>query len=185
MGALFGALPSLGGDEMKILAFDQATVRTGYAFFEDNTMGAFGLIDLHTMKQGLGLRMDAMFQQMAEEVEKYQPDVIVIEDVAMQANPSGLIALARLQGMIIGYCVMHEIGCVILKPTEWRRACGFKQGRVKREQLKQQAIDFVKDVYHLQVTDDEADAICIGTAYVASLMAAGEEKNESDERRSN
>ena len=75
----------------------------------------------------------------------------------------------------------HEIGCVILKPTEWRKACGFKQGRVKREQLKQQAIDFVKDVYHLQVTDDEADAICIGSAYVASLMAAGEEKNESDE----
>lgn len=167
---------------MRALAFDQATVRTGFACFENDTMLTYGLIDLHKAKQDLNLRMDAMFQKIVEEIEKDLPDVVVIEDVAMQANPSGLIALARLQGMIIGYCVLHEIGCIILKPTEWRKVCGFKQGRVKREQLKQQAIDFVKRSYHLQVTDDEADAICIGTAYVASLIAAGEEENEQPDK---
>lgn len=35
---------------------------------------------------------------------------------------------------------------------------------IKREQLKQEAIDYVKEKYNIEVNDDIADAICIGDA---------------------
>ena len=44
---------------------------------------------------------------------------------------------------------------------------GFKQGSgTKRSDLKQQAIDMIYDRYGISVTNDEADAICIGIAYI-------------------
>lgn len=37
---------------------------------------------------------------------------------------------------------------------------------IKRDQLKKEAIDYVKDKYKIDVCDDIADAICIGDAVV-------------------
>jgi Holliday junction resolvasome RuvABC endonuclease subunit len=46
---------------------------------------------------------------------------------------------------------------------------GFKQGRVTRENLKQQAIDLIRDTYDLSVQTDEADALCIAMAHLKNM----------------
>ena len=55
-------------------------------------------------------------------------------------------------------------------PSEWRAACGIKNGRgVRRETQKANDILFVKNNYGIEVNDDIADAIGIGHAYVNQL----------------
>ncbi|MGE9950112.1 hypothetical protein [Coprococcus catus] len=52
-----------------------------------------------------------------------------------------------------------------IRPSSWRKAINLKQNKnIKREQLKQEAIDYVKEKYNIEVNDDIADAICIGDA---------------------
>ena len=52
-------------------------------------------------------------------------------------------------------------------PTAWRRQLKFQQGPdVVRSELKKQAQKYALDNFELKVTQDEADAICIGLAAV-------------------
>jgi Holliday junction resolvasome RuvABC endonuclease subunit len=64
-----------------------------------------------------------------------------------------------------------------LAPSHWRSIIkdkhGIKFGRSRAEQ-KQKAQDFVKEFFNKEVTEDEADAICLGLAGVLE-----DEKNRS------
>lgn len=65
---------------------------------------------------------------------------------------------------------MRDIPYEVFYPTNWRKVLGFKQGSgTKRSELKQQAIDMIYDRYGITATNDEADAICIGMAYIKKI----------------
>ena len=95
-----------------------------------------------------------------------KPDITIIEEVQQQSNVSTVIKLARIQGVAIGFCAAHNIDLHILTPTRWRSALGYQQGpKVKREQLKQQSRDFVKNVLGLSIeSEDENEATAINEA---------------------
>lgn len=156
---------------MKILAFDQATIKTGVAWFEDTTLQGFELIDFHKIKD-TKQRQQLMILKMYEKIRECNPDVIVFEDVAMQRSAGAVILLAQIQGSLLGYCLEHDIVGVIYKPSEWRKMLGFKQGsKVKREALKKQAVEYAKKYYGVDAGEDIADAICIGHAFGVAYKA--------------
>lgn len=71
--------------------------------------------------------------------------------------------LSQLQGMIIGYAYSHNIPISSPLPVEWRHRLSFIQGKgVKRAELKQQAIDYIKNKFpESNYTEDECEALCI------------------------
>jgi Holliday junction resolvasome RuvABC endonuclease subunit len=115
------------------------------------------------------LETDKRSFEMAKEIwkiiKKYKPDELVIENVQQQSSPSTVIVLARLAGMIIGYAEAHNVHVHILLPSQWRKALGYSQGaKVKRQELKQQSIDYVKKNFGLELSEDECESICINEA---------------------
>ena len=150
---------------MKVLSMDQSTRITGFSVFNDGKYVNSGVIDLHKIKD-----TDERSKQMAVEICKLigdtKPDVTIIEEVQQQSNVSTVIKLARIQGVAIGFCAAHNIDLHILTPTRWRSALSYQQGpKIKREQLKQQSRDFVKNVLRLNIeSEDENEAICINEA---------------------
>jgi Holliday junction resolvasome RuvABC endonuclease subunit len=150
---------------MKILALDQSTRITGYSVFDNGKYVKSGAIDLHKIKD-----TDERSKQMAVEICKLigdtSPDITIIEEVQQQSNVSTVIKLARIQGVAIGFCAAHNIDLHILTPTRWRSALGYQQGPgIKREQLKQQSRDFVKNVLGLSIeSEDENEATAINEA---------------------
>lgn len=150
---------------MKVVALDQSTRITGYALFDDGRYIKSGVIDLHKIKD-----TDERSKQMAVEICKLigdtKPDVTIIEEVQQQSNTSTVIKLARIQGVAIGFCAAHNIDLHILTPSRWRSVLGYKQGpKVKREELKEQSRNFVKNVLGLNIeSEDENEAICINEA---------------------
>ena len=148
----------------KILAFDQSTKVSAYSVFVDGKYVEIGLIDLHKIKD-TSERVRAMGVELCKVIEKYNPDKVVMEEVAQQSNPLTLKLLARIQGVIIGFCSAHDIDTYIVEPSKWRSILHFKQGSgIKRVELKEQAIQHVKDVYGLDLSEDECEAICINEA---------------------
>lgn len=148
----------------KVLAFDQSTKISAYSFWKHDKYVEVDVIDLHKMKD-TSERVRAMGVELCKTIEKYKPDIVVIEEVAQQSNAMTLKLLARIQGVIIGFCAAHDIKTYIIEPSKWRSALGFKQGSgVKRAELKQQSIDYITDKYKLNLTEDECEALCIGEA---------------------
>ena len=149
---------------MKILAFDQSTKISAYSLFVDGKYIEVGVIDLHKMKD-TSERVRAMGVELCKVIEKYNPDKVVMEEVAQQSNPLTLKLLARIQGVIIGFCAAHNINTYIVEPSKWRSMLEFKQGSgVKRAELKEQAIQHVKNTYQLDLSEDCCESICIGEA---------------------
>ena len=152
---------------MKILALDQATNITGYAVFDGTDLYKRGIIDLHKEKDSWE-RMQIMRQKIDELMKDYKPRVVILEDVpGMTKTPQVLKELGRLQGFAMASAFSRGRPVLLYMPSEWRKILEIKQGRDhKRADLKRQAAEVVKNVYGIETTEDEADAICIGLAYL-------------------
>jgi hypothetical protein len=67
--------------------------------------------------------------------------------------------------MLVGYAEAHGVKTHTVEPSRWRGALSYNQGpKVKRSELKQQSIDYVKEHYDIEPSEDECEAICIGDA---------------------
>lgn len=150
---------------MRVLSMDQSTRVSGYSFFEDNKYVCSGIVDMSKSQLGTHERSFEMAKSLWKIIKKYNPDYLIIEDTQQQNNVKTVITLARLQGMIIGYAEAHGVKVHILLPSQWRAVLKYSQGsKVKRQELKQQSIDYVKNTYGLDLPEDECEAICEGVA---------------------
>lgn len=92
----------------------------------------------------------------------------------MQSNIGTAILLARLQGVIIGTCLDCKILFDFYKPSSWRKVLQFNQGKdVKRHELKRQAKQYVVRTFHVQTSEDQSEAICIGWAHILNKENIG------------
>ena len=150
---------------MRILSMDQSTRVSGYSLFEDGEYVCSGIVDMSKSTLKTHERSFEMAKTLWKIIKKYNPEQLVIEDTQQQNNVKTVITLARLQGMIIGYAEAHGVKVHILLPSQWRSAMNYSQGpKVKRQELKQQSIDYVKNMHGLNVSEDEAESICINHA---------------------
>ena len=147
---------------MKILATDKSSKKTGIAILDDGKFISSHLIDLSDEKNDVSLRIKHMFFAIIDYINEYSPDILVVEAVQHQANLRTTIMLSQLQGAIIGYSYLKSIPISSPLPSEWREILGFTQGpKIKRSELKEQAIDFCKNTFGLTLPEDEAEATCI------------------------
>ena len=150
---------------MRVLSFDQSTRCSGYAVFEDGQYVDSGVVDMSRSKLETDKRSFEMAKALWKIIKKYNPKYLVIEDTQQQNNVKTVITLARLQGMVIGYAEAHGVKVHILLPSQWRAALSYLQGpKVKRAELKQQSINFVKENLNLNLVEDEAEAVAEGIA---------------------
>lgn len=148
-----------------LLALDQSTRCSGWAVYIDGEYVCSGVIDKSKSKLDTPERSFEMARDLWCVMKKYKPDHVVLEDVQNQNSIKTVIILARLQGMLIGYAEAHKVKTHILLPSQWRKALGFNQGpKIKRQELKQQSVDFIKEKYGLELQEDECEATCIGVA---------------------
>jgi Holliday junction resolvasome RuvABC endonuclease subunit len=152
-------------EDMRVLVLDQATRVSGWAYFENSEYVESGLIDMNKSTLSTHERSFEMAKALWKMIKKYNPERLIIEDTQQQNNVKTVITLARLQGMIIGYAEAHDIKVHILLPSAWRKVLGYSQGpKVKRAELKQQSIDYIKNKYKLDLQEDECESCCINEA---------------------
>lgn len=161
---------------MKILVLDQASIITGWAVFTGGKLQAHGKIDLSKKKAASSpmLRYKKMCNAIQDLVDKESPDWIVFEEVALQTNVATLHTLCQLQGSILQMCFERKIEHYVFSPSSWRKLLEFQQGKgIRRPQLKEQAKQYVKQHFDMLVSEDEADAICMGCAFTKFLTQKG------------
>lgn len=149
---------------LKLIAFDQSTTATGYCIME---MGTGNIIEsgvvipnkndetidriIYTIKRCLNL------------VRTHEVAFVFIEGVQNQRNPVVFEVLAKLAGSL--EIMLYESGYLVnvVKASEWRKRVGIKNR--KRAEVKKEAIELVKELYDIEPSEDECEAILFARAF--------------------
>lgn len=150
----------------KMLSLDLATKKSGLAYWVNKKYKESYVIDFEKIKD-IDERTEAMGKQLISALNYYKPNVVYSEDSFKGQNPKTLKCLSRLHGIVMGWCLEHEVEYHFIMPSTWRKYIpDFPNGRnAKREEQKKFSIQYVMDIYGiLPKTDDQSDAILIGEA---------------------
>lgn len=149
----------------KLISLDTSSSETGYAIFEDAYYASSGILSPDKKLKGQP-KMDDMCKRIVKLLTSENPDIVIIERMSVGRNVATARMLAEIIGVVYGWCLSHEgVYYEELTPSQWRGYLGI-QGKGKREELKQVSIDYVNDHGIKVKSDNEADAICIGFAYI-------------------
>lgn len=151
---------------------DTSSSKTGWAYFESTKYIESGIIDLDTKeckkkyKGNSNERVKDMCLAIIALLEKYKPDIIVIEKLNISRNMTATRILAKIIGVVYCYSLIHNCFYYEIQATQWRGQIGIQSKGKKRNDFKQLAIEYVKNTLGIDVMDDEADSICAGIAYI-------------------
>ena len=159
-----------------LLALDQASVTTGWAFFQDGRLQKFGHFSYND--EDIGIRLTRIRDKVKTLCLDNNIDEVVYEDIQLQENVGNNVhtfkVLAEVYGVLTQLFDSLAIPARSYISTSWKSRLHIK-GRTRAEQ-KRAAQAYVMDTYQAKCTQDEADAICIG----ASVLILEEEKQPFD-----
>ena len=132
---------------MRIVVIDpHITKPYSYAVFEDNAFVASGHSTLSELHRTLGNEID----------------LVIIETQYFSKNLKTMAGLATSKGMVLGWCVTHDILWVEVYPVQWQSYMKYNK---KTSETKEEAITKKKDVRvaltHIYGEADEHIQDCI------------------------
>lgn len=154
-----------------ILALDQSSRCSGFAIFKNNqlvTSGTFTFSD-----DSIPERLVKIRNKVQSLIIDYQIDKVILEDIQLQNQTNNVATyktLAEVLGVLEELCAELNIPHEVIYSTSWKAGLNIK-GKDRATQ-KRNAQDFVAKTYNLKVSQDESDAICIGTFYTKQKKSA-------------
>lgn len=159
------------GVKKRVLTLDDATHDTGWALFDDGVLIKYGVFSINRSTEVE--RIEEIKQWLINMVAIWRPDCVIIEDIQLQREknneyeaPDNVMTykvLAHLQGVLQNTLYELKIPFETVFASVWRKACEIK-GRYRADQKKSAQFQ-VKKWYGIEVSNDEADAICMGRYY--------------------
>ena len=147
---------------MRFCGIDASSRKKGICLLIDGELSDYKLLD-YSSYTDREERMKLMCTALLKQLNEYSPDALAIEDSWNAANVEVTKLLTRIMGVTYAWCLSKKREWYSILPSQWRKYCGITQGKKKRQELKQEAIDYVSNQYHTIVGDDVAEAICLAT----------------------
>lgn len=157
---------------MKLLALDQSLNTSGWAIFEDDKLKTYGTFTISPTRP-IEERLHNIWKQVNELYALHEFDFLVFENIQQQyGNVETFKKLAYVQATLMLWCYNTAMKFKILGPSEWRKVISdkykIKFGKARKEQ-KENCMKFIQEQYEKQCSEDEADAIALGTAAIIQM----------------
>lgn len=169
---------------MRLLALDQASRVSGYAIFIDGKLETYGkIVSEH---DDIGERLHYIREKVSKLIADYDIDHIAFEDIQLQKTVNGVESvnnvqtfkvLAEVFGIIYELAISLEIPYTVVLASTWKSTLLIKGAR--RDEQKRNAQAFAQNTYNIKCTQDEADAICIGTHVLVKSGVAQKPKSKT------
>lgn len=157
-------LPKKNPSDYRVIALDAATGTTGYSVFDNKKLVAYGTFST-IYSDDAASRINQVKHWLEESCKIWQPDAIGLEGIQYQKERGikTFQTLANLQGVLVDFFYENNknFDYKVFGSSTWRSYLGLNNAD-KRENAKQKAQSYVKMLFHINPTQDEADAICIG-----------------------
>lgn len=148
---------------MRLLSLDQASRVSGWAVFIDGELKEYG--HLTTSDEEIGKRLVKIRQFIIDKCAQWDIDTIAFEDIQLQASVGNNVKTFKVLANVFGVVLetSQELGknYKIIPSSHWKSKLGIKGPN--RPVQKKHAQEYVIDKYGVKPSQDEADAICIGT----------------------
>ena len=154
-----------------ILALDQASRTSGYAIFQEDNLIVSGTFTYDD--DDFSLRLVKIRNKVISLIEQYNINKILLEDIQLQGQTNNVETyrkLAEVRGVLSELACEMKIPHEIIHSQTWKSTLGIK-GRDRNTQ-KRNAQAYVAQTYNKKVSQDESDAICIGTHYIKNNKSA-------------
>ena len=154
-----------------ILALDQASRTSGYAIFQEDNLIVSGTFTYDD--DDFSLRLVKIRNKVISLIEQYNINKILLEDIQLQGQTNNVETyrkLAEVRGVLSELACEMKIPHEIIHSQTWKSTLGIK-GRDRNTQ-KRNAQAYVSQTYNKKVSQDESDAICIGTHYILNNKSA-------------
>lgn len=141
---------------MRILSIDASTTSTGWCIYENKPI-KYGRICPNKTLEYID-RVIYILKELNTLKSKYKPEIIIIEQLAVTRNAKVAQMLSGLQVAIEVMFRQEEYLIVEARPSEVRKGKIFSK---KRNDIKIECVEYIKNKYNILVSDDEADAILL------------------------
>lgn len=146
---------------MTILSIDSGIECTGYAIFQNKNYVISALIKTSKNKS-TEIRLEEIYLQLKKVFDKYEPDIMVLEQLLFFKNQKTFIRVAQAQGIAMLLAAQNKIKVEFLTPLQIKQIItGYGQADKKSVQ---KMIKLTTEIDIKQ--DDEADAVACGLAYI-------------------
>lgn len=148
----------------KMLALDISSVSTGWALFENGKYVKSGVLKEDAGENHIWYMMGSIDYL----ISTIEPSICVVEDTILSRfNPKTFRTLTMILGVAMYICKSTDVEFITLTPSEWRKLISEEKKPRKREELKAWDLLKAKEIFEKDFeTDDEADAVLIGQAYL-------------------
>ena len=134
---------------MVYLGIDTSVNSMPFAVFENKELKDFGILSVK------GKYLEEKLAYASREIEDliylYEVDVVVLEDVFLAKNFTSTKNTLQMMGALRLSSYKSGATCFTVMATQWRKGV-IKQG--KREPMKKQAIEYVNEMYDLDLEYD-------------------------------
>lgn len=154
-----------------ILALDQASRTSGWSVFQENELVASGTFTY--ADDDFSLRLVKIRTKVISLIEQYNINKILLEDIQLQGQTNNVTtykALAEVLGVLEELARERNIPHELIHSQTWKSTLDIK-GRDRATQ-KRNAQAYVAETYNKKVSQDESDAICIGSHYIKNNKSA-------------
>lgn len=148
-----------------LLALDQSSQKSGYSVYGKTTKKLLTYGSFSFDSQDFDTRLYHINRKVRQLIEENDIDEVYLEDIQLQGEdgiPNVIVykRLAEVIGVICCLCSELKLPHILVPPATWRHTCGIR-GKMRADK-KRNAQIYVRDKYGINVSDDIADAICIG-----------------------
>lgn len=159
----------------KMVSLDIATKKTGIAYWENTKYKESYVVDFENIED-IEERTIAMSKELIGALNYFNPNIVYAEDSYKGYNPKTMKWLCRIHGVVMGWCLEHNVDYQFVMPSSWRKYIpNFPNGRgIKRDEQKKFSITYVKNKYGITPkSDDESDAILVGEGMIRKYEING------------
>ncbi len=158
-------------DAMRVFGIDCGTEITGFGVVESDSAGreprlvckAMGAIRLQK-KKTTSERLEQVFHELTEELKRWQPDAVAIEEVFYSVNAKSALKLGQVRGVALLAAACQKLSVAEYAPLTIKSSVvGY--GLAKKEQV-QFMVARLLDLRELPEPADAADALAIAICHI-------------------
>ena len=159
---------------MKLLSVDQSSTCSGLSIFEYSKENADYQLIWNDKYKPSGNDFEEKMLNLANYIDRLikreKIKMILLENIQAQTNLATHKKLCMLLGALIEVADVNNIDYTVISSSTWRKLLHTKKG-MKRKELKQLAKNYVFNRFEVEVSEDEADSICMACYFFQELFS--------------
>jgi crossover junction endodeoxyribonuclease RuvC len=155
---------------MKILGIDPGTLVMGYGIIESED-DEIALIDFGALigpeRFKIGERLNHIYQQILEVIERHQPDAVAVEQPFISKNVRSAMAIGRAQAIALLAATSQGIPTYEYTPAQIKQRVA-NYGASSKEQI-QEMVRLQLGLAEVPQPNDAADALAVAICHLREI----------------